>query len=50
MVAEDGTEVEGNFTWKTPWDKPGAGTCADDVILSPPQEDGFLPWMLVKSR
>lgn len=41
MVAEDGTEVEGNFTWKTPWDKPDAGTCADDVILSPPTGGRF---------
>lgn len=35
VVAEDGTQVEGTFTWKTPWDTPDAGTRAYDVIFTP---------------
>lgn len=43
MVAEDGAEVEGNFTWKTPWDTPDAGTRAYDVIFTP--TEGQFPAM-----
>lgn len=35
VVAEDGTQVEGTFAWKTPWDTPDAGTRAYDVIFTP---------------
>lgn len=35
VVAADGTQVEGTFAWKTPWDTPDAGTRAYDVIFTP---------------
>lgn len=38
VVAEDGTAVEGSFAWKTPGEKPDAGTHEYDVVFTPKEE------------
>lgn len=41
VVTEDGTPVKGTFAWKTPQEKPDAGTHQYDVIFTP--EEGQIP-------